>query len=157
MPLWRQAVIWTSAGLSSIKSLRTNFGEIWVKIPQFSLKKDNFVNDVCKMMSILSWPQCVQALYLTMLWKGPYRVKCLSRSIIKFFSNENHQLYKHAKYSCDFISCWRNIAIFFSMFYYIVDFVCGFVLFVSYWVFQLEIRLPHWGLIIMADNLQTTF
>ena len=35
----RQAIIWTSAGLLLIGLLETNFCEIWIKLPQFSLKK----------------------------------------------------------------------------------------------------------------------
>ena len=38
-PSWRQAILWTNAGLLSIRTLRTYFSEILIKIQQFSLKK----------------------------------------------------------------------------------------------------------------------
>ena len=34
-----QAIIWTSTGLLSIWPSGTNFSEIWIKIPRFSIKK----------------------------------------------------------------------------------------------------------------------
>ena len=36
---WRQAIIWTSAGIMLIEPLGTNFGEILIGIQTFSLKK----------------------------------------------------------------------------------------------------------------------
>ena len=38
-PGWRQAIIWTNAGILSIGPLGTNFDEILVKIHTFSFKK----------------------------------------------------------------------------------------------------------------------
>ena len=37
-PGWRQAIIWTNAGILSIGTLGTNFSEILIKILTFSLK-----------------------------------------------------------------------------------------------------------------------
>ena len=38
-PGWRQAIIWTNAGILLFGPLETNFCEIWIKIQTFSLKK----------------------------------------------------------------------------------------------------------------------
>ena len=38
-PVRRQAITWTNAFLLSIRPLRTNFSEIWIKIQNFSLRK----------------------------------------------------------------------------------------------------------------------
>ena len=38
-PIQRQAIIWTNAGLLSIRPLRTNFSEILIKIQNFSVPK----------------------------------------------------------------------------------------------------------------------
>ena len=38
-PIWRQAIIWTNAGLLSVRPLRTNFSEILIKIQSFSFTK----------------------------------------------------------------------------------------------------------------------
>ena len=38
-PSWRQAIVWTNAGLLSIGTWRTYFSEISIKVQQFSLKK----------------------------------------------------------------------------------------------------------------------
>ena len=38
-PDWRQAIIWTSAGLLLIGPLGTNFSEILIEIPTFAFKK----------------------------------------------------------------------------------------------------------------------
>ena len=38
-PDWRQAIIWTNAGLLLIRPLGTNFSEILIEILIFSLKK----------------------------------------------------------------------------------------------------------------------
>ena len=48
-PIWRQAIISTSAGLWSIGSLGTNFSEILIKIQIFSLTKMHL-----KMLSAIS-------------------------------------------------------------------------------------------------------
>ena len=39
LPVWRQAITWTNAGVWSIGVLGTNFSEIWIWILSFSLKK----------------------------------------------------------------------------------------------------------------------
>ena len=38
-PGWRQAIIWTNAGILLIGPMGTNFSEIWIGIQTFSLKK----------------------------------------------------------------------------------------------------------------------
>ena len=38
-PVRRQAIIWTNAGLLSIRNLGTNFSEILIEIQTFSFKK----------------------------------------------------------------------------------------------------------------------
>ena len=52
LPGWRQAIIWTNAGLLLTESSGTNFSEIFIKINIFSLKKYAFQNVVCKMADI---------------------------------------------------------------------------------------------------------
>ena len=39
LPGWHQAIIWTNARILFIGTLGTNFSEIFIKIPRFSLKK----------------------------------------------------------------------------------------------------------------------
>ena len=53
----RQAIIWTNAGILSIRTLGTHFSEILSEIHAFSFKKMHFENDVCEIMSIVSRPQ----------------------------------------------------------------------------------------------------
>ena len=63
-PDWCQAIIWTNAGILSIRTLGTNFSEILSKIHTFLFNKmQNFENGVCEMASILSRPAWLQALY----------------------------------------------------------------------------------------------
>ena len=38
-PGWRQAIIWTNAGIWLIRHLRTNFSEILIEIYTFSFKE----------------------------------------------------------------------------------------------------------------------
>ena len=57
----RQAIIWTNAGLLSIRPLETNFSEIFIKIHIFSFNKIHLKMSVWKMASILSRPQWVKA------------------------------------------------------------------------------------------------
>ena len=56
---WLQAIIWTIAGILSIRTLGTNVSEILCEIHTFSFKKKAFENFVCKMAAISSWPQSV--------------------------------------------------------------------------------------------------
>ena len=42
LPIWRQVIIQTSAGILSIGLLETNFSEILIKIQNFSFKKTHF-------------------------------------------------------------------------------------------------------------------
>ena len=75
---WRQAIIWTNAGILLIGPLGTNFSEILIKILTFSFKKLNhviqenaFESVICETAAILSRPQWVnrglQGLSLT-IW-----------------------------------------------------------------------------------------
>ena len=49
-----QAIIWTNAGILLIGPLKTTFSEILIEI-----QENAFENVVCKMWTILPWPQCV--------------------------------------------------------------------------------------------------
>ena len=49
LPVRRQAIIWTNASLSLTGLLGINFGEIWIKIIQLSLK--NYFENVCKIVA----------------------------------------------------------------------------------------------------------
>ena len=57
-PDWRQAIIWTNAGILLIGPLGASFSEIVIEIHTFSLK-NVFENIVWKMAAFLSRPQCV--------------------------------------------------------------------------------------------------
>ena len=59
-PGWRQAIIWTNAGLLSIGPLRTYFSENLIKIQQFSSKKMHM-----KMSSAKWRPSCLGLNVLT--------------------------------------------------------------------------------------------
>ena len=52
-PGWRQAIIWTNAGILLTRTLETNFSEILSKIRALSFKKMELK------MSSAKWPQCV--------------------------------------------------------------------------------------------------
>ena len=62
-PDWRQAIIWTNAGLLSIEPLRTYFSENWIKIQPFSLKKMHMKmasakwRPSCLGLNVINWPQ----------------------------------------------------------------------------------------------------
>ena len=57
---WRQAIIWTNAGILLIGTSGTNCSEILIEILIFSFKKmHKFESGICEMAAILSWPQCV--------------------------------------------------------------------------------------------------
>ena len=60
-PDWRQAIIWTNAGIFLIGPLGTNFSEVLVEIITFSFKKMYLKVSSAKMVSILSRPQCVNS------------------------------------------------------------------------------------------------
>ena len=47
-PGWRQAIIWTNAGILLIGPLGTKFSEILIEILAFSLKKNVFKNVICE-------------------------------------------------------------------------------------------------------------
>ena len=53
-PEWRQAIIWTNAGILLIGPMGTNFSEILIEIQTFSLKKIRL-----KMLSAKCWPFCL--------------------------------------------------------------------------------------------------
>ena len=62
LPGWRQAIIWTNAGMLLIGHLRTNFSEIISRIFTFSFQENAFQNAVIKLAAILFRPQCVKLL-----------------------------------------------------------------------------------------------
>ena len=55
----RPAIIWTNAGILSIRTLGTTFDEIFSKIHAFSFKKMHMKMSSGKMSAILCRPQCV--------------------------------------------------------------------------------------------------
>ena len=55
----RQAIIWTNAGILLIGPWGTNSGETFIKIIIFSLTNLHLKVSSAKLVSILSWPQCV--------------------------------------------------------------------------------------------------
>ena len=62
-PGWRQAIIWTNAGILLIGPLGTNFSEILIQIFNIFIKENAFESVVCEMSAILSRPQCVNTLW----------------------------------------------------------------------------------------------
>ena len=56
----RKTIIWTNAKILLIGPIRTNFGEILIKIHSFSCKENVLENTVRKMAAILSRPHCVK-------------------------------------------------------------------------------------------------
>ena len=73
-PGWRQAIIWTNAGILLIGPLGTNFSEILIKMYIFSFKKMHLKNIVRNFVTILFRPQCVIInTYLTnYVWYEPW-------------------------------------------------------------------------------------
>ena len=61
-PGWRQATIWTSAGMLLIGPSGANFSEILIENFAFSFNETNFENAVHETVSILFRPQCVNLL-----------------------------------------------------------------------------------------------
>ena len=60
-PRWRQAIIWTNAGILLIGPLGTNFSEIYIEILTFSFKK------MCLKVSSVKWrPFCLGLNVLTL-------------------------------------------------------------------------------------------
>ena len=59
LPGWRQAIIWTNAGILLIGPLGTNFGEMLIKIHIF-LSRKSIWNVIWKKVAILSRPQCLR-------------------------------------------------------------------------------------------------
>ena len=57
-PVWGQAIIWTNAAILSIRPKGTYFCEILFKIQKFSFKEMHLEYVVCKMVAMLSQPQC---------------------------------------------------------------------------------------------------
>ena len=53
VPVWRQAIIWTNAGLLSIESLETNLSEIFNQNTNFFIYKNASENIICEMAAIL--------------------------------------------------------------------------------------------------------
>ena len=60
----RQAIIWTNAGIMLIGLLGTNFSEIDLYI---FIQENAFENVLWKVAAILSWPQCVNENYCTLI------------------------------------------------------------------------------------------
>ena len=57
LPGRRQAIIWNNAGIFSIGPLEINLGEMFIEIIIFI--EENTFEDACEILSISSWPQCV--------------------------------------------------------------------------------------------------
>ena len=66
-PGWCQAIIWTNTGILLIWTSGTNFNEILIEIQTFSFKKMCFKNVLCEMAVILSQPQCVNVLIISVV------------------------------------------------------------------------------------------
>ena len=62
-PGWRQAIIFTNAGILLIQNAGTNFREILSEIHTFSLRENAFENIVYEIAAIFSRPRCVKDRY----------------------------------------------------------------------------------------------
>ena len=69
-PDWRQAIIWTNAGLLLIGPLGTNFREILIKILTFSFKKMRLKVSFAKW-----WPFCLGLNVLIICWEQTWNWK----------------------------------------------------------------------------------
>ena len=65
LPVRRQAIIWTNAGLLLIKTLGDKFLWNLNQNTRISIDKNAFENVICKMSAIFCWSQCVNSLVLT--------------------------------------------------------------------------------------------
>ena len=63
-PDWHQAIIWTNAGILSIRTIRTNFSKILSKIHTFSFKKMHWIMSSGNWRPFLSRPQCVKYCFI---------------------------------------------------------------------------------------------
>ena len=54
LPIRRQAIVWTNAGLLSIWPFGTNFSEFFYQYTNLFIHENAYENIVCKMASILS-------------------------------------------------------------------------------------------------------
>ena len=52
LPVWRQAIIWTNAGILPIRSQGTYFNEISIKIQNIFIQENTFENVFCQMATI---------------------------------------------------------------------------------------------------------
>ena len=59
----RQPIVWTINGLLSIRPQGTYFNEIIFEIQKFPFKKMHMKMSSAKMVTTLSWPQCVNSLH----------------------------------------------------------------------------------------------
>ena len=61
-PVWRQAIIWTNAGILLIGPLGANFSDIFNQNSKIFIQENALENGVSEMASILSQPQCVEVI-----------------------------------------------------------------------------------------------
>ena len=68
-PIWRQAIIWTNAGLLSIGPLGTNLpvSEISIKMKKPIIHENAFENTDCKMAAILYRERWVNSSHIWLL------------------------------------------------------------------------------------------
>ena len=57
---WRQAIIWTNAGILLIGPLGSNFIEIFNRNSNIFIQESAFQGVVCETAAILSRPECVK-------------------------------------------------------------------------------------------------
>ena len=88
-PVKHETIIWITANLLLTGSLKTNFWEILIKIPQFSLMKNEFQNVVCSMASILIHPKCVKISWINTC----YFTKPSQRDLVTFEGTSSLFLY----------------------------------------------------------------
>ena len=79
LPGWRQAIIWTNAGMLLIGPLGTHRSEILIETDIFSFKKTLLKMPSANMAAILSQDQCVKSLLVSNVvkqcWEFPEIIK----------------------------------------------------------------------------------
>ena len=95
-PGWRQAIIWTSAGISLIRTIGTNFSEILIELITFLLKKMRLK------VSSAKWRPCCLGLNMLTHWLLVTVVAILYKSVISKHMLRN----KFMSASCEIALRW---------------------------------------------------
>ena len=121
-PIWRQTIIWTSAGMLSIGLLGTKFSEILIEMSYiFIPKKKCIENVVCETAPILSggrWVNCLKQVVLYELLMYPIFRICWHVSV--FFYNIYVATIWGEHLNCLIIGCSYSSCMWYQMCFAIV-------------------------------------